>query len=118
VLAAAARRFFTLLAGVAGVTALASLVLGLAAGASVDRSISLGFYLVGSFLMVVGFFLGNRGPARLKSEEGEGPLGHRRVRWATLEERTGALNESAVFVSIGFALILLGLLIDQRSSLF
>ena len=96
-------------------TAAGSLVLGLAAGAGVDRSISLGFYVVGSFLLVAGFFLGNRGPARMQ-DEGHGLLGPRRLRWATLEERTGALNDSAVFVSIGFLLILIGLVVDQRSS--
>lgn len=96
-------------------TAAASLVLGLAAGAGVDRSVSLGFYLVGSFMLVAGFFLGNRGPARSK-DEGHGLLGPRRLRWATLDERIGALNDSAVFVSMGFLLILIGLVVDQRSS--
>ena len=35
---------------------------------SVSRAVSVGFYLVGSFLMIVGFFVGNRGPVRLKRD--------------------------------------------------
>ena len=48
----AARRFVLLLAGAAGGTAVLSLLLGLALGASAGRSISVGFYLVGSFLLI------------------------------------------------------------------
>jgi len=112
-LLAAARRFFTLLAGIAGVTIVISLVLGLALGASADRAISIGLDCVGAFLLVAGFFIGNRGPARLK-EDGTGAPGGRRVRWATREERVIALNDSAIFVSVGFALIVLGIAIDSR----
>lgn len=112
-LRAAARRFLTLLAAIAGATIVVSLLLGLALGASADRAISVGLDVVGAFLLVAGFFIGNRGPARLKEEEPR-PLEGRRVRWATREERVIALNDSAIFVSIGFALILLGLAIDSR----
>ncbi len=113
-LLAAARRLLTLLAGIAAVTALASLVIGLAAGAGISRSVSLGFYLVGSFLLVAGFFIGNRGPARLHGEEHAGLLGPRRLRWASPEERVGTINDSAIFVSVGFALLVVGLLVDDR----
>jgi len=116
VLRRAARRFLILLAAVAGATAVVSLVLGLALGSSLDRSVSVGLYLVGSFLLIAGFFIGNRGPARLKDETAA-PLGPHRVRWATREERVLALNDSAVFVSVGFALIVLGLLVDSRMRL-
>jgi hypothetical protein len=112
-LLAAARRFLTLLAAIAGATIVVSLLLGLALGASANRAISLGLDAVGAFLLVAGFFIGNRGPARLK-EEGTRPLEGRRVRWATREERVIALNDSAIFVSVGFVLILLGLAIDSR----
>jgi hypothetical protein len=112
-LLAAARRFFTLLAAIAGATVVLSLLLGLALGLSADRAISVGLDCVGAFLLVAGFFIGNRGPARLK-EEGGAPLEGRRVRWATREERVLALNDSAIFVSVGFVLILLGLAIDSR----
>jgi hypothetical protein len=112
-LLAAARRFLTLLAAIAGATIVLSLLLGLALGASADRAISVGLDAVGAFLLVAGFFIGNRGPARLK-EEGSRPLEGRRVRWATREERVIALNDSAIFVSVGFVLILLGIAVDSR----
>jgi len=115
-LRAAARRFLILLAAIAAGTAVVSLALGLLLGSSVDRSVSLGLYLVGSFLLIAGFFVGNRGPARLKDDDAA-PLGPRRVRWATREERILALNDSAIFVSVGFALIVLGLLVDSRVAL-
>lgn len=121
-LAAALRRFAVLLVATSALTAAASLLLGLAFGASSARSLSLGFYVVGAFLLVAGFFMGNRGPVRLKGEPGaEGLWGFgsgRRVRWATPDEREEAINLSAVFVGLGFALILMGVAADSRYSLF
>ena len=118
---AATRRFVVLLAGAIGVVALASLVLGLLFGSGPRRAVSLGFYLVGSFLLVAGFFMGNRGPARLKGEPGdEGPWGistKRKLRWATPEEREDALASSAVFVALGIALIVAGVAFDNRYEL-
>ena len=113
-LVAAARRFLTLLAAIAAATAIPSLLLGVAAGAGADRAVSLGFYLVGSFLLLAGFFIGNRGPARLEGEGHSGLLGPLRLRWASPDERVATLNDSAIFVAIGFALLLLGLLVDSR----
>lgn len=121
-LRAAGRRFLSLLLPFAIGTLVVSLALGLALGSAVARSISLGFYLVGSFVLVAGFFMGNRGPARLKGTVGdEGPWGissRRRMRWASAEEREAALADSAVFVAIGFVLILVGVLADTRYKLF
>jgi hypothetical protein len=118
---AAARRFLQLLGGSLAVVAAASLLLGLLLGSSVQRALSLGFYLVGSFLLVAGFFLGNRGPARLKGPPGdEGPWGvgsKRKIRWATAEEREEALASSAVFVTLGLALIAMGVVFDNRYEL-
>jgi hypothetical protein len=116
-LAAATRRFAILLGAIAAVTALVSLLLGLAVGSGVHLSVSVGFYLVGSFLLVAGFFIGNRGPARFKGEEHAGFFGPRKLRWASLEERTTTLNESAIFVAIGFALLVVGMLVDDRARL-
>jgi len=118
VLAAAARRFAVVLGAIAVGTALISYLLGLAAGSAVHRSISLGFYVVGSFLLIAGFFIGNRGPARLEGEEHSGLLGPRRLRWASPEERTSTLNESALLITIGFVLLVVGLLVDDRSRVF
>ena len=83
----AARRFGLLLGGTAGGTAVFALLIGLALGAGVSRSISIGFYLVGSFLLILGFFAGNRGPVRVKR-----PRRHHIRLWyalADLYERAG-----------------------------
>jgi hypothetical protein len=114
--AAAARRFGVLLGAIAAATAIFSYVLGLAAGSTLRRSISLGFYAVGTFLLVVGFFVGNRGPARFEGEEHGGIFGPRRLRWASPEERVGAINESAIFISVGLVLVVFGLFVDDRAS--
>jgi hypothetical protein len=125
-LLAAFRRFALLLAGAAAGTALLSLAVGLLLGSSVSRSVSVGLYLVGCFLLVAGFFVGNRGPARLRGDETEGGavggmfglgIGSRRLRWATPEEREEAISNSAIFVTLGLALILLGVLADSRVQL-
>ena len=107
------------------VTVVGSVALGLLAGASLDRAISLGFYGLGCFLMVSGFFVGNRGPARLKSEEpsagpvlpGFGSMGGRRLRWATAEEQRETISHSGVFIALGFILVVIGVLVDSRHSL-
>jgi 4-amino-4-deoxy-L-arabinose transferase-like glycosyltransferase len=121
-LVAALRRFAGLLLVISGGTILVSLAIGLAAGSSVGRSVSVGFYLVGSFLLIAGFFTGNRGPVRVKGDPGVpvfGPLfQNRMLRWATTEEREESLSMSVVFVALGFALILIGLGADTKHSLF
>jgi hypothetical protein len=117
-LRAAARRFLVMLVVLAGPTAAVSAALGALGGASVTRAISVGFYLVGSFLIVAGFFFGNRGPVRLKGDGAAPIFGSRVVRWATPEERETSINDSAIFVSLGFVLILLGVAADSRSGLY
>ncbi|TMK79926.1 MAG: hypothetical protein E6G45_01870 [Actinobacteria bacterium] len=118
-LKAAFRRFLVLLAMVAGVTAALSLLIGLASGSSATRAVSLGFYLIGSFLLISGFFVGNRGPARLKRSSDAMPLfGSRMLRWATPAEQEETINMSAVFVAIGLTLIVLGVAADPRYKLF
>ena len=114
---AAIRRFVVLLAGITGVTGLLSILGGLIGGGSVNRAVAVGFYLVGSFMLIAGFFIGNRGPVRPK---GTGPmfLGSRIMRWATPLEREESLNESAIFVALGFVLILIGVAVDSRSGFF
>jgi hypothetical protein len=108
-----------------GVTAVCSVLVGLLLGASLDRSLVLGFYLVGCFLMVAGFFAGNRGPTRVKSESPASTAmpfgvfsGARRLRWATLGEQDEAINNSAVFVGLGIVLVVVGVLLDGRHSIF
>lgn len=118
---AAARRFLALLVLTGVPTVLVSLFLGLLAGSTVDRSVSVGLYLVGSFFLLAGFFVGNRGPIRLKRDEGAGLIpftGSRLVRWATMEEQEQSLNTSAVYVVLGFVMIMIGIAIDSRYSLW
>ena len=119
-LAAAARRFLFLLVVVAAGTALVSLAIGLPLGAGVSRSVSLGFYGVGSFLLISGFFVGNRGPARVKGDPGFSVFGiftNRRIRWATGSEQAETLNLSFVFIALGVFLIVLGVVTDTRYTL-
>ena len=117
-LAAALRRLFVLVFGAAAVTAAVSLVIGTLAGAGISRSVSVGLYLVGSFWLIAGFFVGNRGPVRLRNDIGVSLFGSRFMRWATPEEREETINTSAVYVALGLALIVLGVLADTRHSLF
>jgi hypothetical protein len=122
VLVAALRRFAGLLLVLSVCTVALSLLLGLAFGSSASRSVSVGFYLIGSFLLVSGFFVGNRGPVRPKGDGGVpvfGPLTRNRVmRWATPDERDESLSISVVFVVLGFVLILIGVAADTRYNLY
>jgi hypothetical protein len=119
-LAAALRRFIFLLVVVSAGTALFSLAIGLLLGAGISRSVSLGFYGVGSFLLISGFFVGNRGPVRVKGDPGFSVFGvftNRRIRWATGSEQVETLNLSFVFIALGVFLIVLGVVTDTRYTL-
>jgi hypothetical protein len=126
VLGGAVKRFVGLLALAALVVLVVAVPVGLLLGADVARSIAVGFYIIGSFLLVAGFFIGNRGPVRFRGDETEVTptaglfgigLAGRRLRWATLEENQDAMASSAVFVALGFALIVIGVLADSRVEL-
>jgi hypothetical protein len=113
----AARRFAILLGAVAGGTAALALLVGLAFGAGVGRSVSLGWYIVGSVLLLGGFFVGNRGPTRPQGE-GWSPFSLRRwVRWATPEEQRESISLSAVLVVLGLVIIALAVVADTRHPL-
>ena len=120
---AAIRRLVVLVLLCSALTVIVSVALGLLAGASLDRAVSLGFYGLGCFLMVAGFFIGNRGPARVKSETAGSTMlpipgiGNRRLRWATLDEQNETINNSAVFIVLGLILVLIGVVVDSRHSL-
>jgi hypothetical protein len=113
----ALRRFALLLAGVGATTVVLSLGLGAAAGYSLTRSIAIGLYIVGSLLLLFGFFVGNRGPFRPRGES-FGFFAPRSVRGSTVEERHEAINSSAVFVTLGLVLIVLGVASDPAHKLF
>lgn len=120
--AGAARRLAILFGAALGVVAAGSLVLGLLLGSSAGRALSLGFYAAGSFFLVVAFFVGNRGPIRLRGQPGdEGPWGLGRkggVRLATPDERRESIANTAIFVSLGLVLIVAGVVADPRNSLY
>jgi hypothetical protein len=118
VLLPALRRLLVLVLGGAAAIAAVSLPIGLLAGASASRSLALGYYLVGSFCLIAGFFVGNRGPVRPKSDLFIPMFGPRFMRWATPEERDETINMSAVYVVLGLVLIVFGVLADTRYSLF
>jgi hypothetical protein len=116
--AAALRRLVGLFVLASALTAVGALAFGVALGGDPRRSLSVGFYVMGSFLLVAGFFVGNRGPVRLRGTGGDagGPffLGSRFVRWASPAEREENINLSAIFVVLGFVLILVGVAADTR----
>lgn len=120
---AALRRLAGLMLGTIALTVVLSLFFGLLAGGSLTRSMVLGFYLAGCFLLICGFFVGNRGPTRVKSEQA-GPvvvpfmgIGSRRLRWASLSEQNETINNSAIFITLGLVLVVLGIVLDSRQSL-
>ncbi len=113
--AAALRRLAVLFGVVFGATIVISALLGLVFDSTLQRSVSLGLDLVGIGFLVVGFFVGVRGPFRLGG--GDHATAGRFVRWAQPDERVETINVSALFVSVGFVLIIVGLAIDPRYSL-
>ena len=116
---AAARRYLLLLLGLAALTALVSLALGALAGSSAQRSLSLGFYIVGSFFLIGGFFVGNRGPLRAVGDQGLLSFwGRKGIRPATTTERREEVNASVVYITMGLFLIAFGVMADSRFSLF
>jgi hypothetical protein len=125
VVAAGLRRLILLILGAVSVTALGSVVVAALVGSSYGRALTVGFYLAGCFMMLAGFLIGNRGPARVKSDT-RGPLGGigmligggRDLRWATLSEQDETINHSAVYIALGLVLVAIGILLDSRHSLF
>jgi uncharacterized membrane protein HdeD (DUF308 family) len=116
-MAAAARRFALIAASLVGGTAAIALFFGLLFGASVSRSLSVGWYVVGSVLLLSGFFVGNRGPARPQGEGWSTFSLKRWVRWASPDEQRESLSLSALLVVLGVLLIVLGVLADTRYAL-
>jgi hypothetical protein len=113
-IAAGLRRFAQLSVGAAILVVAISLVMGLGFGHPLLRSITLGFYLSGSVLVILGFFHAHRGPLRPKSDSAiDDPFGRGPVRQATLEEREEAINASALFVTLGMLLFLIAIVLDS-----
>jgi len=115
---AAARRFAAMFAITSGGTAILGALVGAAAGSSIGRSMAIAFYIVGSAVMVIGFFVGNRGPTRLRAEADVSYFRNRAVRWATRDEQNEVINLSAVMIVLGFSLVVLGVAVDAKHHLF
>jgi hypothetical protein len=121
--AAGLRRLLVLIAGLDALTAAVSLVLGLLLGAGVRRSLAVGFYLVGSVLLVVGVLYGIRPPVRTTGGQGSGGLfgslaaGGGGARWASADDLRDSLSSSAVFITLGMACLAVGVAVDPRDGL-
>jgi hypothetical protein len=120
VLLGAARRILIIFAGTVGATVLLSLLVGLAAGSGVARSVSVGLYIAGVLMLVGCFVVGARGPLRGVTRTGETVplLGARGVRRATTDERSDAARTAVFLFLLGLALVVLGALIDPARNAF
>jgi hypothetical protein len=122
-LSAGLRRLFGFAAGTTVLVAVCSVVLGLLLGADPRRSISVGLYGVGSLFVIVGVFYGIRPPVRTTGGGGSPGIfgsmaaGGGIARWADRDDIEESLGLSAVFVSIGLLLIVIGVAVDPRTRL-
>jgi hypothetical protein len=104
-----------------GGTAVVSLVLGALMGASVARSLSLGFYIAGTGLLIGSFVVGSRGPLRPDwGPEGRqsGTFIPRGIRRASDDERTDSRKTSVVLFALGIVLVLIGTAVDPTRRAF
>jgi hypothetical protein len=117
--AVAILRFVGLVALGAAFVAVLSIIAGALLGASLRRAVTLGLYAVGSFVLLGGFFIGNRGPVRgAATTILVAPTANLlRRRWATAREQEESINLSALFVVFGLALIAIGIVLDSDSDL-
>ena len=124
---AAARRI-VLLFGLATIAVAAvSALIGLALGSSATRSVATGLYLTGCFLIVLGVFSGVRGPLRpAGADEDAEPMGallgvgifSKGIRHATSDERDDARSTTWLFLALGVVMVVVGIVVDPRTSLF
>jgi hypothetical protein len=101
-------------------TVVLSTLFGLAAGASIQRALAIGFYLAGAVLLGGCFVVGARGPLRGVSREGDTvPLvGARGVRRATGDERSESSRTAILLFVFGLSLVVIGSLIDPAHKSF
>lgn len=97
--------------GVCAFTAAASLLVAAVGGVSVARAVSGGFLVVGSLLFIVGALAGLRDPSRGRDRR---LRTGRRVAAGAPASWTEAFHLSALLVGLGFALVLLGVLLHPR----
>jgi len=119
-LRAAARRIAIISVALLGGTVVISALIGLAAGAGLERSISVGLYVLGALLLLGCFLFGVRGPLRGVSATGETVpvVGARGVRKASGDERTEATRVALLLFVLGLAVVFLASLIDPAHKNF
>jgi hypothetical protein len=119
-MAAGLRRLAAIAGGTLAVTVVVSLILGLAAGASAARSVSVGLYILGAVLLVGCFVFGVRGPLRGVSATGEttSVVGARRLRTATPAERTASTRVALLLFAVGIAVVVIASIIDPNHKAF
>lgn len=100
------------LACVFGLTAVASLLIGVAADVSAVRALSGGYLLMGSLLFTAGALVGLRDPARARERERR----IRRVNPGRLASWSEAFQLSALLVGLGISLVLVGIALSPRAS--
>lgn len=120
VLLQAARRLAIIYGAILVGTVVLSALLGLAAGASLARSIAVGLYVVGAVFLVGCFVVGARGPLRGSGRGGESVpvVGARRLRRATADERTESSRTAILLFVLGLTLVVLGSLLDPAHRAF
>ena len=116
----AARRLALIFAAVLGSTVAVSVLLGLVAGKSLDRSVSIGLYVAGAVALLGCFVMGARGPLRGAGASGESTplLGAKKVRRATSDERTEATRTALLLFALGLVLVVIGSVIDPAHKAF
>jgi uncharacterized membrane protein HdeD (DUF308 family) len=126
-LLAAGRRLVVLVGAAILVTAGLSAAIGAAVGSDATRAAATGLYLVGSFLILLGVFAGLRGPVRPRGkDEEQQPLAglfglgifSAGVRTASADERADARSTTWLFLALGVAMVVAGVLLDPRTDLF
>jgi len=136
VLRAAFRRIAAIVAVTLGGTAAVSASLGALSGRSVLHALAVGYYVVGTAVLIGCFVIGARGPLRrAQGDDGEEPgmippsmfgglfgsgsaRRRRGRRKATPEERRGATLTSLGLFALGLLLILIGAVADPSRRAF
>jgi hypothetical protein len=120
VLLQAARRIALIFATLTGATVALSVVIGLAAGSSLARSVSVGLYLAGAALLVGCFVVGARGPLRGVNRTGQTVpvIGARRFRRATGDERSDSAQMAILLFTLGLVVVVVAALIDPAHRAF
>ncbi len=116
----ALRRLALIVGGLTGATLVVSLLLGLAAGSRLSRAVSVGFYSLGSVLLLGTLLLGARGPLRPvwhDEHRRAGFLAPRGIRKATPDERRESTRTAVLLFGLGLGFIALGAVIDPNHKL-